>query len=221
MFESTSSFSERDPHHGQPFVTAGRAVGKARAAMILLHGRGSSAHSILQLASALDRSDFHFVAPEAAGNTWYPHSFLAPLETNEPFLGSALRQVGSAMETVTAAGIPADRIILLGFSQGACLALEFAACNARRLGGLVALAGGLIGPDGTPRSYPGNLDGTPVFLGTSDPDPHVPVARVEESGRILERMGATVEIRIYPGMPHTINEDEIARVRALMHEVAG
>lgn len=209
-----------DPHQGQPIITRGRPLEGARAAMILLHGRGASAQSILQLTDELDREDFAYLAPQAAGATWYPHSFLAPLEQNEPYLSSALRLVESVVEGVLGAGIPSERLFLLGFSQGACLSLELVARHPRRYGGVAALTGGLIGPDGTPRDYPGSLEGTPVFLGTSDPDPHVPLARVEESARVLERMGARVNLRTYPGMPHTINRDELDHVRALMDAVA-
>jgi len=209
-----------DPHQGQPIVNRGRPLQEARAAMVLLHGRGASAQSILQLADELDRQDFAYLAPQAAGSTWYPYSFLAPLEQNEPYLSSALRLVESVVQRLLAAGIPSERLFLLGFSQGACLSLEFVARHPRRYGGVAALTGGLIGPDGTPRDYPGSLEGTPVFLGTSDPDPHVPLTRVEESARVLERMGARVNLRTYPGMPHTINRDELDHVRALMDAVA-
>lgn len=211
--------AEQDPHRGQPIVAAGRPLDEAGAAMILVHGRGGSAEGILQLARELDRPDVAYLAPRAAGNTWYPYSFLASLERNEPYLSSALRLVASAVDGVLAAGIPAERLLLLGFSQGACLTLEFVARNPRRYGGVAGLTGGLIGPDETPRDYPGSLAGTPVFLGTSDPDPHVPLARVEESAGVLERMGALVETRVYPGMPHTVNEDELDHVRTLMDRV--
>jgi len=173
----------------------------------------------LQLARALDRDDVAYLAPQAAGNTWYPFSFLAPLERNEPYLGSALGKLASVVEGVLDAGIPAEKVLLLGFSQGACLTLEFAARYPRRYGAVIGLTGGVIGPDGTPRDYPGSLEGTTVFIGTSAPDPHVPLGRVEESARVLERMGAWVEVRVYPGRPHTVNEDELERVRALIDEV--
>ena len=165
------------------------------------------------------------LAPQAAGNTWYPYSFLAPLEANEPFLGSALRAVGSVVEAVAEAGIPPERTVLLGFSQGACLAAEFAARNARRYGGLVILSGGLIGtstiegaasPDDKEFDYAGGFDGTPVLLGCSDIDPHIPSARVRRTTEVLSSMGAEVTERIYPGMGHTVNEDEIRWVRGLL-----
>jgi predicted esterase len=187
--------------------------------MILVHGRGATAESILQLARELDRPDFAYLAPQAAGHTWYPHSFLAPIEENQPWLSSALGLLASAVERVLGAGIPAERLLLLGFSQGACLTLEYTARHARRYGGVAGLTGGLIGPDGTPRDYPGSLAATPVFLGASDPDPHVPRARVEETADVLAGMGARVTTRLYPGMPHTVNQDELDHVRAMMDAV--
>ena len=205
-----------DPHAGQPVLEAGAPLAEARGAMILVHGRGASAENILGLTRELDRSDFAYLAPQAAAHTWYPYSFLVPLAQNEPHLTSALGVLRGLVERVVAAGIPSERIILLGFSQGACLSMEFAARNARRYGGVCGLSGGLIGADGTPRDYAGSLDGTPVFLGSSDPDPHIPVSRVEESDRILTRLGASVETRIYQGMGHTIIPDEIERVREMM-----
>lgn len=211
----------RGPHRGARIVTAGRPLNEARAAMIMVHGRGASAESILGLARELHRPEFVYLAPQAAGLPWYPYSFLAPLKQNEPYLGSALALLGSVAGRVADAGIPPERLMLLGFSQGACLTLEFAARNPRRYGGIAALTGGLIGPDGAPRDYPGSFDGAPAFLGSSDPDPHVPRSHVEESARVLERMDARVTTRIYPGMGHTINEDELEHVRALMDDVLG
>ena len=210
-----------DPHRDQPVRTAGRDIADAAAVMILIHGRGATAESILQLAAELDRDDFAYLAPQAAGFTWYPQSFLAPIEENEPYLSSALNFVRSVVDRMLESGIPSERLMLLGFSQGACLTTELTARNPRRYGGIVALTGGLIGPDGTPRDYPGSLDGTPVFLGSSDPDFHIPVERVHETERVLTGMGAVVTKRIYPGMGHTVNEDEIAHVRRMMADVVG
>lgn len=184
--------------------------------MILVHGRGASAESILGLARELNRPGYCYLAPQAAGHTWYPYSFLSPLERNQPYLDSALSSLAALMDEVVGAGIPAERLVLAGFSQGACLTLEFAARNPRRYGGAAALTGGLIGPEGTSREYRGSLDGTPVFIGTSDPDPHIPVSRVEESADVLRRLDAEVTTRIYPGMGHTVNLDEIERVREIM-----
>jgi len=203
-------------HRGQPVLAAGRPLADADAAMVLVHGRGGSAEDILGLAAELGRPELAYLAPQAAGHSWYPYTFLAPLQQNEPGLSSGLDQLGALVAHLEQAGIPAERVVLLGFSQGACLSLEFAARNARRYGGVVALSGGLIGPPGTPRDYPGGLNGTPVFLGCSDRDPHIPKDRVDESAKVFERMGATVTERIYPGMGHTINEDELDFVRDLL-----
>ncbi|MDQ3927620.1 MAG: dienelactone hydrolase family protein, partial [Chloroflexota bacterium] len=169
----------------------------------------------LALAEELERPEFAYLAPQAAGNAWYPYSFLAPVESNEPWLSSALLTLEQTLSYL-AGYIPHERIILLGFSQGACLALEYAARHARRYGGIAGLSGGLIGPDGTPRDYPGSLDGTPVFLGCSDVDFHIPKARVEESANVFTRLGAQVTMRLYPNMGHTVNRDEIEFVRSMM-----
>ena len=207
------------PHQGRPVLAEGTPLESARAAMVMVHGRGASAASILTLVPELARPEFAYLAPDAAGNTWYPYSFLMPLEQNEPGLSSGLKAIGDVLSRIEAAGIPPERTMLLGFSQGACLALEFTARNARRYGGVAGLSGGLIGPDGTPRDYAGSLDGTPVFLGCSDVDAHIPKERVEHTAEILEKLGATVTMRLYRGMGHTVNEDEIEAVRAMMDSV--
>lgn len=204
------------PHQGMPIVTAGAPLASARGALIMTHGRGATAESILSLAALLDVDDFALLAPQASGNTWYPYSFLSPIAQNEPGITSGLRVLADLVARVEHEGVPAARIALLGFSQGACLTLEFAARNARRYGALIGLSGGLIGPDGTPRDYPGSLDGTPVFLGCSDTDSHIPLARVHETAEVLERLGGMVDERIYPGMGHLVNDDEIAAVRTLL-----
>lgn len=206
-------------HDQGPVATAGRPLAEARAALILLHGRGATAESILSLADYLPHADMAYLAPQAANYTWYPYSFLAPMEQNEPWLSSALRRVGALVAEVTAAGIPIERIMLAGFSQGACLASEYVARQAQRYGGLLAFSGGLIGPPGTPRDYQGTLEGTPVFIGCSDVDPHIPLGRVEETAEVLARLGATVDKRIYPRLGHTINDDEIAAAAALVRKV--
>lgn len=203
-------------HDGQPVLLAGDPLAQAHAAMILAHGRGASARDILALADELRIPGFAFLAPQAAGNEWYPNSFLAPLASNEPWLTSALDTIGTVLAQVAAASIPPERTILLGFSQGTCLILEYAARHARRYGGIAGLSGGLIGPDGTPRDYAGSLAGTPVFLGCSEVDPHIPARRVEESAQILRGLGADVTARLYRGMGHTVNEDELDAVRAIM-----
>ena len=209
------------PHGGRPVRAAGVPLDRARAAMILVHGRGATAESILELSRVLVQEGFAFLAPQAAGGTWYPQSFLAPIAMNEPGISSGLSVIDSLVASVVAAGIPAERTMLLGFSQGGCLASEYVARHGRRLGGLAALSGGLIGPDDTPRDYPGSLDGTPVFLGCSDVDFHIPRERVELTAEVLRRMGADVDIRLYPGMGHTVNGDEIEAVRGMMEGVIG
>lgn len=205
-----------DPHKDQPMLFEGAPLDKARAAMIMVHGRGANARSILTLVPELAQPDIAYVAPQAANNTWYPYSFLQPIASNEPFLTSALNTLAALVRRLNDAGFPNEKIMLLGFSQGACLASEFLAHNAARYGGLFALSGGLIGPDGTPRDYPGSLDGTPVFLGCSDIDPHIPLARVHESTEVLRKLGGNVTERIYPGMGHIVNQDEIEFVRGVM-----
>ena len=206
----------RNVHQGMPVRTAGAALGGARTAVVAVHGRGATAESILQLAEALERPEVALVAPQAAGNSWYPQSFLAPIEANEPGITSALRALDDVVAAVGASGIPVERTVLLGFSQGACLAAEYVARHARRYGGLAALSGGLIGPDGTPRDYAGSLDGTPVFLGCSDVDPHIPATRVRESADVLGRLGGEVTMRLFPGMGHTVNHDELEAVRRIL-----
>ncbi|HEX9098053.1 MAG TPA: dienelactone hydrolase family protein [Candidatus Dormibacteraeota bacterium] len=208
------------PHEGQPVLHAGEPLEQARAAMILVHGRGASAADIMTIAAEVMFPGVAYLAPQAAGSAWYPYPFTAPLEANEPYLSSAL-QVLSSLGAKVEATVPAGRLILLGFSQGACLALEFAVRNANRYGGVVGLSGGLIGPDGAPRDYPGDFARTPVFLGCSDVDPHIPKERVIEAGHVFERMGAEVTVRLYPGMGHTTNADEIEAVRAIVKGVAG
>lgn len=208
------------PHAGQPVLHAGEPLDHAQAAMVLLHGRGATAPDILTLAAQVNEGGFAYLAPQAAENTWYPLSFLAPLASNEPWLTSALETVSMALARVAAAGISPERTMLLGFSQGACLMLEYVARHARRYGGIAGLSGGLIGPEGTPRGYAGSLAGTPVFLGCSDVDPHVPARRVEETAEVLRRLGADVTMRLYPGMGHTVNDDELEAVRAIARQVA-
>jgi predicted esterase len=183
--------------------------------MILIHGRGAGAADIMTLGVELTHPGVAYLAPQAAGNAWYPNPFTAPMESNEPYLSSALEVVASLLATIEKS-VPAERVILLGFSQGACLTLEFAARNARRYGGIAGLSGGLIGPDGTPRDYPGRFDGTPAFLGCSDVDPHIRKDRVTEAAEVLERMGAKVRATLYPGMGHTVNEDELQAVREMV-----
>ncbi|MDE3229509.1 MAG: dienelactone hydrolase family protein [Chloroflexota bacterium] len=198
----------------------GAPLASAHAALVLLHGRGASAADIPGLAQEVDAPGTAYLAPQAPGSQWYPYSFLAPLASNEPWLGESLARIETLLELLGAAGIPAERVALLGFSQGACLALEYAARHARRFGAVVGLSGGLIGPDDTPRNYPGDFGATPIFLGCSDVDPHIPRARVDLTATALRRMGGAVDERIYPGMGHTINWDELAAVRELVAGIA-
>lgn len=208
------------PHAGGRVLQAGEPLEKAHAAVVMVHGRGADAESILMLVREVGQQGFAYLAPQAVDNTWYPYSFLAPMESNEPYLSSALSVVGGVLDLVGGAGVPPERTVLLGFSQGACLALEFAARHARRYGGIVGLSGGLIGPDGTPRDYPGSLDGTPVFLGCSDDDFHIPRERVLLSAEVFGRLGGEVDTRLYPNMGHTVNRDEIAVVRSMLAALA-
>ena len=187
-----------DPHAGQPVLRSGPSPKEARLVAILLHGRGASAHDILGLTQQFSATDVAYVAPQAAASTWYPHSFLAPIQQNEPWLSSALRMVAGLVDQFGQQGIPPQQLVVMGFSQGACLTL------------------GLIGPPGTPRKYAGDFASTPIFIGSSDIDPHVPLERVRESSVVLRRMSANVDERIYPRMGHTINTDEIEAEDALL-----
>jgi predicted esterase len=205
-----------DPHGNGPVLRHGPDARHARLAMILVHGRGGSAEDLLGTAAELRSDDILYVAPQAAGHTWYPYSFLTPMERNEPGLTSGLNKISSLIDALRHEGLGPDRVGLLGFSQGACLALEYAARHARRYAAIVGLSGGVIGPPGTPRDYLGSLDGTPVFLGCSDVDPHIPVERVHETAEVFRHLQGEVDARIYPGMGHLVNEDEILAVRALL-----
>jgi predicted esterase len=207
------------PHGGQPVVTAGVPLDRAKAAMILVHGRGAGPNNILELVPALDRPGFTYLAPAAQGGTWYPYSFLVDMARNEPGISSGMSVLDQLVRELETRGIPRSRTMLLGFSQGACLSAEFAARHAARYGGLIVLSGGLIGPPGTSRTYTGTFAGTPIFLGCSDIDPHIPTQRVEESAAVFERMGAVVTRRLYPGAPHMVIDDEIDFAREMMDVV--
>jgi predicted esterase len=208
------------PHQGQPLVWAGRKPEEAAAAMVMVHGRGATAESLLDLRREWGYPNLAYVAPQAADHSWYPYRFLAPIEDNEPWLSSGLARIGEVLAELQAAGVPPERTVLLGFSQGACLSLEFAARNARRYGAVVGLSGAVIGPPRGPRAYlqppVGSLAGTPVFLGCSDRDPHIPRESVDESAVVLRQLGAEVTERIYPSLGHTVNADELAFVRDLL-----
>lgn len=207
------------PHQGQPVIMAGAGFNEARAAMVMVHGRGATAHDILMLMHELQQPEFAYIAPQAAGHTWYPYSFMAPIQQNEPGLSSGFQALADVLVELTQSGFPPEKVMLLGFSQGGCLVLEFVARNARRYGGVVGLSAGLIGPEGTKRDCKGSLEDTEVFLGCSDIDPHVPKERVQESARVMEGLGADVIERLYPNMAHTINEDEIRTVQAMMQNL--
>ncbi|WP_159901952.1 alpha/beta hydrolase [Salinirussus salinus] len=205
-----------DPHAGQPVRTAGAEPEDARAGVVLCHGRGARAESMLDIARQVDVDGVAYLAPQAVRGTWYPNSFMAPIDSNEPYLSGALATVGRTAERLTGAGVPTERVAVGGFSQGACLATEYAARNPTRYGGIVALSGGLIGPEGTDFDYEGSLDGTPAFLGCSDVDPHIPVERVHETAEALAALGADVTEEVYEGMGHTVVPDELAHVRELV-----
>jgi predicted esterase len=208
------------PHEGQPVLAAGPALGEAPVAVILVHGRNAGPENILDLVPRLARPDVTFLAPAAANRTWYPYSFMADISRNEPGLSSGLAVLASLVARAEAAGVRRERLVVMGFSQGACLATEFGVRHAARYGGLVAFSGGAIGPPGTTWDESGRFAGTPVFFGCSDVDSHVPASRVSESAALCARMGAEVTTRIYPGMGHTINDDEIGWAQGLLGSLA-
>ncbi len=210
-FERTIMF-----HQNANYLISGTSLPEAEKAMILVHGRGATAQNILELSTYFASPNLAFLAPQASGNSWYPHSFLMPMEQNEPYLTAALGVLKNLINQVIATGIQTENIYLLGFSQGACLSLEFAARHAATYGGVFGLSGGLIGPPGTPRTYEGSLAGTPVFLGCSDVDAHIPKDRVLETAEVMEKMGASVTTKLYPNLPHTMIEDEIKIIQNLM-----
>ncbi|MEO6066793.1 MAG: dienelactone hydrolase family protein [Gemmatimonadota bacterium] len=207
------------PHHRAHLLVAGTPIADAKGALVLVHGRGADAEGMIDLAQHFSDARFAWLAPQANGHIWYPYSFLTPIDRNQPHLDSALAALGAVTDGLTEEGITPDHQVLLGFSQGACLALEFAVRSDRRWGAVVGLSGGVIGPPGTTWDRPRGVAGTPVVLGCSDVDPHIPLERVHETRDLFTRLGAVVDTRIYPGMPHTINEDEIAAVRALLERV--
>lgn len=203
-------------HRGQPVLTAGVPLAGAQAAMIMVHGRGASAHDILLLAQEWRADRVAYLAPQAANSTWYPNRFIAPVASNEPWLSSALASIEDVLHTVASAGIAADRTVLLGFSQGGCLALEFAARNPQHYGAVVGLSAGLIENGDKPRAYSGTLAGTPVFLGCSDVDFHIALERVERTAEVLSHLGGEVDKRIYRNMGHTVIHDEIEAVQHIL-----
>jgi predicted esterase len=211
----------RHPHDGQRLLIGGAPPDSASGGLIAVHGRGAGAEDIIALAREVAPPSVTILAPQAAGNTWYPYRFLEPTERNEPYLSSALRIVADLIAQLEERGIPSERVALLGFSQGACLALEAAARDARRYAAVIGFSGGLIGPPGTSFDFAGSLDSTPVFIGSSDVDPHIPKERVEESAAALQRLGAAVDVRLYPGMGHTVNRDELEAARSILDDAFG
>ncbi|WP_330633417.1 alpha/beta hydrolase [Halocatena halophila] len=208
------------PHQGQTLATAGSPLSAATGACVFVHGRGATAQGILGMRSEFTVSDIAFLAPQAANNTWYPNAFTAPVEMNEPGRSSGLEAIDTVIDEITANDIPRKRVLVLGFSQGACLASEYVARNPTRYGGLAVLSGGLIGERVSPDEYPGSLERTPVFLGCSDADPHIPRQRVEQSAMIFEHLDADVTKRLYQGMGHGINRDELEFVSEMIDSLA-
>ena len=204
------------PHFEQPVYSAGATLDEASAVLILLHGRGATADDILSLSTYFDLPQFAYLAPQAEGYSWYPNRFIAPLEQNEPYLSAGLAKVDTIVKEVEAHRILTEKIFLGGFSQGACLATEYVLRNPRRYGGLLVFSGGYIGPLDSPRQPSGDLNGTPAFLGCSDPDPHIPLQRVKETTALLQAMGAKVTEKIYPNLGHTIAEEEIELARQVI-----
>ncbi|MFN3405666.1 MAG: alpha/beta hydrolase [Cytophagaceae bacterium] len=202
--------------HTKKIVSAGRNLEEAEKVLIMIHGRGALAHDILSLSRHLEVKDFALIAPQATNNTWYPLSFLAPPGQNEPWLSSALTLLGELVKDIEGKGIKRENIFFLGFSQGACLTLEFCARNADKWGGVIAFTGGLIGDKIYAENYHGSFEGTPVYIGTSDPDPHVPVDRVYNSVEILKSLKAEVTVEVFKNLGHTINQDEIDKVNSLI-----
>lgn len=208
-----------NPHQNQPVAVTGKAIDEAKFAMIMIHGRGASAQSIIGLSNEFGNTDdFIFLAPQASDHTWYPYSFLAPRDQNQPGIDSGLRAISDIVKKLNDQGIPTDCIFLLGFSQGACLASEYAVRNPDRYAGVVALSGGIIGSTIDPSEYNGDLKGTPLFMGCSDIDAHIPVQRLDETEEIFNQLGANVQKNIYPGMGHLVNEDEILNINKLIEQ---
>lgn len=204
--------------HTKNIITGGKNISEAKKVLILLHGRGGNAQQILSLANNLNTEDFALFAPQATNNTWYPYSFLAPPSQNEPWLSSALDIIQELLEDIKSEGITSENIYFGGFSQGACLTAEFVTRNAEKFGGIVLFTGGLIGDKIYSENYHGNFDGTPVFIGSGNPDAHVPVERVKETQKIMESMNAKVSVAIYDNRPHTISQDEIEKANELVFE---
>ena len=209
------------PHEGQPVVEAGVPLGESSTVVIMVHGRNAAPANILDLGRRFGRPNLTYLAPAAANRTWYPHSFMADLASNEPGVSSGLEVLRTLVERVESAGVPRSRIVLAGFSQGACLVSEFAVRHASRFGGILVFSGGAIGPVGTTWDVGGDFEDTPVFLGCSDEDAHVPELRVRETADVFTRLGAHVTLRIYPGMGHLVNDDEIGFAQQILDRASG
>jgi phospholipase/carboxylesterase len=206
------------PHQNQTVATGGVEIEHAKIAMILIHGRGASAQSMLMFSDELDADNIHYRAIQAKGHTWYPRSFIAPKEMNQPGIKSGLQAINNQISALNKAGIPTKKIMLLGFSQGACLTTEFAARHPRRYAGIIGLSGGLIGDEVDPQKYKGSMEQTPVFLGCSDRDPHIPQQRVDLTEEVFQKLGANITKKIYVGMGHTVNQDEIAHIQNMIRQ---
>jgi phospholipase/carboxylesterase len=217
MYRANSKNPFQGPHQQSYTATGGSDPSRAKAAMIMVHGRGATAESILTLADEFGDHKLHLAAPQAAQFQWYPYSFLAPTERNEPGLSSGLQAIWDVKQELNNKGFSDDRIIFLGFSQGACLASEFVARHPAHYGGLIAFSGGLIGDSVSAENYSGSLEGTSLFFGCSDIDPHIPEERVHESAGVLKKLNADVTVKIYPGMAHTVNRDEIEHAVKIIH----
>lgn len=202
--------------HTKNIQSAGKGINEADKICIMLHGRGASAEDILAMRGHLNMEEFALLAPQATNNSWYPKSFLAPTSENEPWLSSALDVVKELVEQIKDQGVSTDRIYFLGFSQGACLTLEYVARNPQKFGGVAAFTGGLIGEQIDQDSYSGDLEGTPIFIGSGKPDAHVPVERVQRTGEILNKLNASVRVEIYENRPHTISQEEIQQANKLI-----
>ncbi|MDB5156110.1 MAG: phospholipase [Mucilaginibacter sp.] len=202
--------------HQKNIITAGAPLANAKGALVMLHGRGSTAHNIISLAGEFNLKDMAILAPQATNNSWYPHSFMAPVDQNQPVLDSALQVIGETVDNIIAAGIKAENIYFAGFSQGACLTLEYVARNAQQYGGVAAFTGGLIGEQLAVTNYKGDFNNTLILIATGNPDPHVPLSRVEESAAVLKSMGANVTVKVYNGRPHTITQPEIDLANTLI-----
>ena len=219
MTSASEGRSDTDPHAGQPPSVAGVPLSVASYALVLVHGRGGTPEGMLPVARAAGASDGFVIAPRAAGGAWYPFRFLAPVAQNEPWLSSALGALDAIVRGIRDAGIPTERIILAGFSQGACLTLEYAARNPARFGGIAALAGAMVGDDADRLEYTGTLAGTPVLLACGDADEHIPESRVRESAAVMEALGARTDVRIYPGLGHSIVGDQLDALRDMLDMV--